>query len=83
MMLPIQQRYQMRLQQEIAASGRMPKIAVIGEYDFDTLAGELATLYGLELKAREEAPSQLDYFGIAVFKSYDNKHGVWFGGGEA
>lgn len=74
--------YEELLEDEFRASGRLPKVVVLGQHDFDDLCGELSRNFGVTLKAKAEYNPELQYRGITVFKCYAHKYGAWFGGGE-
>jgi hypothetical protein len=74
--------YEELLEDEYRASGRLPKVVVLGQHDFDELCGELSRNFGVLLRAKANYDAELQYEGIHIFKSYANKHGVWFGGSE-
>lgn len=74
--------YESLLEDEYRASGRLPKVAIIGQHDFDALCGEISLNFGVMMRAHVDYKAELQFRGIAIFVTYAHKQGVWFGGGE-
>ena len=75
--------YESLLTDEVRASGRLPLVAVMGCNDYDTIIGEIMTLFNVLLEPPDKLPDKTEFKGVCMFKSYAHKHGVWFGGAGA
>lgn len=68
---------------EYSSSGTVPCVAVLGYHDFDTLAGELNTMFGLHLdhvwQCAHDRIVKCEYDGVSIFRSASTPHGIMIG----
>lgn len=68
---------------EFKASGTVPCVAVVGHFDFDTLAGELSATFGISLDRQsrfsEEKLKRMEFEGVMIFSSASLEHGIFVG----
>jgi hypothetical protein len=63
---------------EQRASGMMPLVVILGEDDYDTLYGELKTLFNVTLPQIDKYKFD-EYYGCIILKSYSFKQGIFAG----